>query len=234
MTTPVLYQLPPVFSLFSLSPFCAKVQLGLRLKQIPYEVKNTLFADKVNPRGKLPYLVWGDRKLEDSTAILEAIDAEGSGPKLIPSDPKLAAEADLLEDWADESLYWQGVYAKFAEEAQWKKLLPEFRAQFPAMLRPVGPLVARRQTLAKLAAQGLTRRAPALVRREFSRHLDSLEVRLDGRQWLVGDAISIADVAVTAMLWQLLPQYAPWHAAEVAARRRLTALIASVRTAANA
>jgi len=223
-----------VFSLLSLSPFCVKVQLGLKLKQIPYEMKNILLADRVNPRSKLPYLVWGDRKLEDSTAILEAIDAEGTGPQLIPTDPKLRAEADLLEDWADESLYWQGVYAKFEDEAHWKLLLSQFRAHFPVMLRPLGPLVARRQTRAKLNAQGLSRRDPSLVRREFSRHLDSLETRLDGRQWLVGDSISIADIAVTAMLWQLLPDYTPWHATEVAARKRLTALIAAVRTAAKA
>ena len=64
----ILYQLPPVFSLLSLSPLCAKVQLGLMLKKVPYQVENLLFANQVKPRGKLPYLVWGDRKLEDSTA----------------------------------------------------------------------------------------------------------------------------------------------------------------------
>lgn len=233
MANPILFQLPPVFSLLSLSPYCAKVQLALRLKQIPYEVRNLLFADRVNPRKKLPYLHWGDRHLEDSTAIVEALDAEGPGPKLIPTDPKLRADADLLEDWADESLYWHAVHAKFADDANWALLLPEFRKAFPAMLKPLGPTVARRQTLAKLDAQGLTRRDPALIRREFSRHLDSLDARLEGRTWLVGDALSIADVAVTAMLWQLLPEYAAWHAAEVAARPRLTALILAVRKAAG-
>jgi glutathione S-transferase len=233
MTTPVLYQLPPVFSLLSLSPYCAKVQLGFRLKKLEYKVVNLLFADRINPRSKLPYVVWGDRKLEDSTAILEAIDREGDAPSLIPSDPKMRAEAHLLEDWADESLYWQGVYAKFCDEAHWKLLLPEFRSHFPALLRPVGPLVARRQTLAKLDAQGLSRRAPELVRAEFCRHLDSLEARLEGRRWLVGDSMSIADVAVTAMLWQLLPEYTPWHAAKLESRTRLTGLIASVRAAAK-
>lgn len=232
MTTPVLYQLGPVFSLLSFSPFCAKVQLGLRLRQIPYEVVNMLFADRVNPRSKLPYVVWGERKLEDSTAILEAFDSEGTAARLTPSDPKLRAEADLLEDWADESLYWHCVNAKFADE-NWKLLLPAFRTLFPAVLRPLGPRVARRQTLAKLGAQGMTKRDPKLVRGEFQRHLDSLDARLEGRRWLVGDALSIADVAVTAMLWQLLPEYTPWHAGEVAARARVSALITAVRAAAG-
>ena len=230
---PVLFQLPPVFGLLSLSPYCAKVQLALKLKQIPYEVKNLLFADRVNPRKKLPYVHWGDRHLEDSTAIVEALDAEGDAPKLIPVDRRLRAEADLLEDWADESLYWHGIHAKFADASNWALLLPEFKQHFPAMLKPLGPTVARRQTLAKLDAQGLSRRDPALIQKEFTRHLDSLEARLDGKTWLVGEALSIADVAVTAMLWQFLPQYTAWHAQEVAARPGLSGLIGRVRTAAG-
>lgn len=233
MANPVLFQLPPVFGLLSLSPYCAKVQLALKLKKVPFEVKNLLFADRVNPRKKLPYVHWGDRHLEDSTAIVEVIDAEGEGPSLFPSDRRLRAEADLLEDWADESLYWHGVHAKFADDQNWALLLPEFKKHFPAMLKPLGPTVARRQTLAKLDGQGLSRRDPTLIKREFLRHLDSLDARLEGHAWLVGDALSIADVAVTAMLWQFLPEYTAWHANEVAMRKRLTTLIANVRKAAG-
>ena len=78
-------------------------------------------------------------------------------------------------------------------------------------------------------SKGSSRRDPQLLRREFSRHLDSLETRLDGRSWLVGEAISIADVAVTAQLWQLLPEHTPWHAAEVARRTRLSAMMLALR-----
>ena len=31
------------------------------------------------------------------------------------------------------------------------------------------------------------------------------------------------------MLWQLLPEYTPWHAAEVAQRPRLAGLVVAVR-----
>jgi glutathione S-transferase len=217
-----------MLGLLSFSPYCAKVQLALKLKSVPYETRNTLFAEKVNPRKKLPYLVWGERKLEDSTAIIEVVDAEGHGPKLIPEDAATRAEAHLLEDWADESLYWHGVRVKFAVDENWERIKPAFALGFPAMMRPVGPAVARKQTLDKLDAQGLTRRAPELAERELLRHLDSLETRLQGRRFLCGDALTIADVAVAAMLAQLNEQICPREAAELKKRPRLSALISTV------
>jgi glutathione S-transferase len=234
VTTPVLFQLPPVLGCLSLSPLCAKVQLALRLKSVPYEVKNTFFPGQVNPRKKLPYLVWGERGLEDSTAIVEVIDAEGKGPKLIPEDPSARAEAHLLEDWADESLYWHGVRLKFKSDAGWAVLEPELAATFPVWMRAVGPKVARRQTVAKLDAQGLSRRAPELADRELLRHFDALEARLQGRRWLAGDALTIADVGVAAMLFQFKEKLCPREAAELKQRQKLSALVAAVFAEAEA
>ena len=227
MTTPVLYQLPPMCGLVSLSPYCVKVQLAFAIKRVPFTVVNTLFP-KVNPRNKVPFVVWGDRKIEDSTAIVEAIDSAGEGPKLMPADPMQLAEADILEDWADESLYWHGVQAKFQDDENWTRLRGEFARWFPAVMRPLGPMVARRQTLAKLSAQGLSRRDPALVASELRRHLDSLETRLGERTWLVGDSVSVADLSVTAMLSQLHEKLAPAIAAEIARRPLLSALMKRV------
>ncbi|MFT3841576.1 MAG: glutathione S-transferase family protein [Myxococcaceae bacterium] len=232
MSDPVLYQLPPACGLLSFSPYCVKVQLALKLKKIPFTTVNTLFP-RENPRNKVPYLVWGEKRLEDSTAIVAAIDEAGFGPKLIPSDPKLRADAHILEDWADESLYWQGVRIKFGDDEVWKRIEPEFRQGFPAWMRPMGTLVARRQTLAKLDAQGLSRRAQQLADLELEQHLDALETRLAGRAWLVGDAPSIADLAVTAMLSQLNEQVSPKHAAAIAKRPALAKMMNEVHALAR-
>jgi glutathione S-transferase len=227
MSDPVLYQLPPVCGLLSLSPYCVKVQLAFKLKKIPFTTVNTLFP-RENPYNKVPFVVWGEKRLEDSTAIVAALDDLGSGPKLIPEDPKLRAQAHILEDWADESLYWQGVRIKFALDDVWKRIEPDFRAGFPTWMRPMGTLVARRQTLSKLEAQGLSRRASALAERELDQHLDALEATFAGRPWLVGDALSIADLAVTAMLSQLNERVSPVHAAAIAKRPALSAMMSKV------
>jgi glutathione S-transferase len=224
VSDPVLYQLPPVCGLLSFSPYCVKVQLAFKLKKIPFTQVNTLFP-RENPRNKVPYVIWGEKRLEDSTAIVAALDELGQGPKLVPVDPKLAADAHILEDWADESLYWQGVRIKFADPEVWKRIEPEFRQGFPAWMRPMGTVVAKRQTLAKLDSQGLSRRAPELADRELEQHLDALETKLTGREWLVGDSPTIADLAVTAMLSQLNEQVSPRHAALIAKRPALSSMM---------
>ncbi|MEW5741916.1 MAG: glutathione S-transferase family protein [Myxococcota bacterium] len=229
MTT-VLHQLPPYDFLPSLSPFCLKVQVALRLKGVAYTTKDTLFAKAVNARGKLPYLVVDGEGHEDSTNILRVLDAKApAGPKLFPQVDCV----DLLEDWADESLYWFGVYAKFEDAEGWQRLAPHFARMFPVALRLGGPAIGRRQTLAKLRAHGLTTRAPELVKAEFQRHLDALELRLAGRRFLTGDTVTAADVAVASMLAQMHPRIAPWWAARLDERTRLKALVQDVMTAAG-
>lgn len=223
MTT-VLHQLPRYDFLPSLSPFCVKVQVALRLKGLAFTTKDTLFAKTVNAREKLPYLVLNGEGHEDSTNILRVLDARAPSPRLFTD----AEDVHLLEDWADESLYWYGVYAKFEDAEGWARLAPHFARMFPVALRLGGPTIGRRQTLAKLKAHGLTTRAPDLVKAEYQRHLDALEHRLAGRRFLTGDELTAADVAVASMLAQMHPRVAPWWAARLDERTRLRQLVHEV------
>jgi glutathione S-transferase len=196
----VLYQFPPVPGLPSMSPFCVKVQMAFKRKGVDFEVVNTLFAKRHNPRGKLPFVVWEGETLEDSTAIIQAIDQRGTGPSLVPEDPRLAADAHILEDWADESLFWYAVYARYADPEGWSQYRPQVAAVMPAAMRPLAPGVIRRSLVKKLQAHGLLTRSPELVRAEFEHHMGALSARLESGPYLLGDALCMADVAVAAML----------------------------------
>jgi glutathione S-transferase len=230
MAAVVLHQFPPMGGMPSLSPFCTKVQLALRAKRIPFEVANTMFAGRVSPTGKLPYLVWEGQGVADSSAILRVLDARAPGtPSLYPADPRAASEVHLLEDWADGSLYWQGVNAKFRDDAVWSRYRPEFAAAFPRALAWLAPTVARRQTLGKLEAQGLGRRPVAEVDAELDRHLDALAVRLSSSgSHLCGSSLTAADLAVVAMLAQLTTGYTPGPEARIRARPSVAAFLAGV------
>ena len=164
-----LYQFPPTNELPSFSPFCWKVQMALRARGVPFEAVSVVLAKRVNPQGKLPYVRWDGEGLEDSSAIVRVIDerAGGDGPRLVPDDAALAGEAHILEDWADESLYFHGAYAKFADSDGWASTRPYFVASMPPALRLIAPIVARRDLLRRLSYQGMLRRAPALVAAEL-------------------------------------------------------------------
>jgi glutathione S-transferase len=225
----VLYQFPPISGFPSMSPFCIKVQMAFNRKGLEFELISTLFAKRHNPRGKLPFVVWDGENLEDSSAIVQAIDQRGTGPSLIPDDPRLAADAHLLEDWSDESLYWYGAYAKFADPEGWSLFRPHVVAMVPAAMRLLAPRMIRRSLVKKLEAQGLLTRSPELVRAEFERHVAALSARLESGPYLLGDAMYMADLSVVAMLWPLTGDTTPWFQRAIEAHPALVQYIARVR-----
>lgn len=230
MPKAVLHQYPPVGAMRSLSPYCWKVEMALVAKGIEYELLNTLNPKSANPHGKLPYLELDGRGYEDSTHIVRTIDAVSEhGPCLIPKDPMLASEANVWEDWADESLYWHGVRAKFVDDEGWSRISAEMVKLLPAeVLGVVAKPFIRRDLRKKIDQQGLTRRSPERADEELDRHLDSLEMRLSDRDYLVGGELSIADLSVTAMIGQLTVGLTPPFADRIAKRSRLSAFLRRV------
>ena len=200
----VLHQFPAAAGAPSLSPFCVKVHWALRLKKLAYETRDTLFANRVAPRGKLPALAIGDELVEDSTAILERLDALAPGePRLYPVEPEHRAVVDVLEDWGDETLYWYVIHYRWVIDANFARLKHLFFGGQPAALRAVAPIVARRKIVAQARGQGIGRRPAAAVDSEFDHHLTTLDRLLTNHAFLAGNAITAADLAVAAQLVEL-------------------------------
>ena len=85
------------------SPYARKVRIVLAEKQLPheYEVQRGSApgspVPQYNPLGKVPTLVLDDgRGLYDSPVIVEYLDAQGSGPRLIP---EAASERIEVKRW---------------------------------------------------------------------------------------------------------------------------------------
>lgn len=230
MAEAILHQFPPAAELPSISPYCWKVQMGLRVCGIPFRTENTLMARRANPAGKLPYLEWDGEGYEDSSNILRQVSARSQGATLWPADPGAASLVDILEDWADESLYWHGVYAKFEDDDGWSYVKPALGATISnGAMRAAAMTMARRDARSKLKAQGLATRSRELVDAELDRHLDALEARITGRAYLVGDSLTAADLSVTAMVGQLTLGLTPSYGRRVARREQLSEYLRRMR-----
>lgn len=226
----VLHQFAKTPGTPSMSPFCCKVHAALRLKGIAYETRDALFAKRVTASAQLPYLEWDGKGLTDSSAIIAFLDEQSPTPRLVPQDAAQRAEAHVLEDWSDESLYWYAIYAKFVDPETWPIFRPAFAAAMPATMRMVAPIVTHRRMKAALVAQGVLRRTPELIQDAFAQHFDALEVKLGGRRYLVGDAISMADISVVSMLGQLMVGHTPKYAQQIERRPQLASYLKRLRT----
>lgn len=205
-----LYQFAPDHGLESASSFCVKVQRALRLKGLAYEVTNVSPPDipKLNPEAKkLPVLEIDGRRLIDSTRILEVIDQLSPEPSLYPESPEARALDHLLEDWADESLYWFTVHQRWVVDAHFEAFAEGAFGRMPAPLKWLVPPIARRTAKVQVRKQGLGRLSNEQVLKNLDEHLAALDARVSGGGFLVDDHIRASDIAVFAPLRSMLVPY---------------------------
>lgn len=191
---------------FEVSPFCDKVRRILHVKGVPYEVREVppssalTAVRKVNRIGKLPVIEDAGRVVADSTDIAYHLEARFPDPPLLPEEPRQRALVHVLEDWADESLYFYEMTLRFGLAHNRRRWLPELTRHDPAWFRRLapllGPLIFGRQT----RAQGVGRKPLAMLVADVDRHVAALDGLVGDGEWLVGGALSLADVAVFAQL----------------------------------
>jgi glutathione S-transferase len=100
---------------FPLSPFVRKTLVALAEKGVAFELvpTNPSQPDEefsaCSPFNKIPAMDDDGYRLADSTAIITYVDAQYSGPRLIPEDPKVRGRAIWFEEVGDTVLVPAGV-----------------------------------------------------------------------------------------------------------------------------
>jgi glutathione S-transferase len=220
-----LHQFGPFPGVDSGSPFCTKVHRALAFKGLAYRPKNAASpaaVKKINPRGKLPVIELDGRLIPDSSAIFRALDELQPEPRLYPEDVATRARVKLLEDWADESLYWFAVHQRWGVDENFKLLAKEFTF-IPAALRWLVPPMIRRGVLKSLFAQGIGRLAQSEVLEQLETHLDMLVGLLGDGPFFVGEAPTAADFAIFGPLQAMRQDMTPEARQRVEARSTLVA-----------
>ena len=190
---------------FRHSAFCEKVRLVLSAKGLDYTVVEVtpglgqLELFRLSGQRQVPVLVDGAEVIPDSTAIALHLEDRHPLPALLPADPAQRAQVLLLEDWADTALA-SGcrlalLQAAGADPVLRVALLPEAT---PAPLRqlvsglPGGLMGGMGEAIGGVLAQQ--------QRQQLQSNLEQLTALTTARAHLVGDQLSLADLAVVAQL----------------------------------
>ncbi|MBD1938169.1 glutathione S-transferase family protein [Microcoleus sp. FACHB-68] len=197
---------------FSTSHYCRKARLALGYKKIAYRVENLTpgaHALKLKPLTGLttlpvllPEVEGTPAAIGDSTQILKFLDSYCPDPSLSLGDHRQQTEALMLEDWLDESIgtATRFVYYDFRAGAG-KQIDPSLFSQLV-----IG--VVRRQ-------YGIKPASVQLAADRLAGAMEELSSRWQNSPYLVGDKLSVADIAAAALLspLALIPQYRqdyPW------------------------
>ena len=217
-----------------------KVRAILDYKGVPYERVVPFGSTMVKLRrrgktGKVPAIEIDGELIVDSTDIAYAIDEKFPDPPLLPTDARERGLCHALEDWADESLYFIGLYYRWFE-AEGRKAIP---AAFGKSVS--GRVLYRyylRMMLAQIRGQGTLRKTPEHVRSDLERHLDAIEGMLAARPYLLGDRPYLCDFALWGQLnylnrtpvggqaikpWQAIGSYIVRMTPEAGGQERLSA-----------
>ncbi|ENW08759.1 glutathione S-transferase family protein [Acinetobacter beijerinckii] len=203
---------------WEISPFCQKVARMLKFKGIEFETinYNGVLGAKVpmlSKVGKVPVLDINGQRIQDSTRIARYLDETYPDLlRLYPLDPIQKAYAELWEDWADELLYFYEIHFRVSDAEAL-----DHAVAISAQGRPKHEVILMKPLLKsalsfQLKMQGTGRMAKADIEAEFIRHLERIELMLSATGWLVGEQKTIADIAVTSQLLEIVRTSKVWGA----------------------
>ncbi len=164
----------------SLSPFVRKVMFTLNHKGLSYTSEPTFPGDAspefraISPLGKVPVLEHDGLTVPDSSVICRYLDRISPEKSIYPTDPQLEARACWIEEYADSRLV--------------ECCGPLFRE------RLLNPRLLNQPTDQAVVANILDNTLPECIA--------YLETLVPESGFLVGDDLSIADIAVTSCFIQ--------------------------------
>lgn len=213
------------------APYTEKVRRALLWKGLEFELREPSGPEDYSrwspETGLLPVLALGDERVDDSTAILQRLDALFPEPPLLSPDPMLAEQQRQLEEWADESFLWyfrrwlalHRPGARITVEA-----VREVRAQR-------GLRGGLRHLAAWLRAGGTWERPETALLRGLSDRMGDLVNFLGARPFFFSSQPSMADLAVYGMLFVLRLDAIPGAARLLAERPALVEFMRRVEAA---
>lgn len=204
----------------STSVCSAKVRIGLAERGLDWDGQildlsngdqNADWYLHLNPKGVVPTLVDGDLTLVESSVILEYIDAQGAGVRMMPDDPKARARAGM---WLSECIDIHAAIntMTFATSKRQQILASKTPEQIEASVaRMANPANAakRREILEK----GMAASHAEAAFFTLLLMLDRMQVALGQGAWVLGSRYSIADAAIIAYVDRLdrLGLAGLWH-----------------------
>jgi glutathione S-transferase len=175
------------------SPWSERVRWAFAFKRLPYEKEkyepgvDEEKIKKLTGQALVPVLIADGRIIPDSTAILEWLEDSRPEPALLPKSEKDRAQVSLWEELAI------GVLGPQARTLISGRLL---RSSHPEMQK-AGQYFGGKY--------GHSAYAEDQAKLTVKRLLVSLKQTLNGRQYLVGDAFTRADLTTACMLMLLKP-----------------------------
>ncbi len=192
------------------SYFTGKVRAYLRWKGIPFEeiaADAAVFKEIIFPRVGFPVIpvlvAPDDSTLQDSAAIIDALEARHGGPSVYPATPCQRLAALLLETYGDEWLVIPAMHYRWHHNREWA--MREFGALSAPHASPEQQLeigAKRAEPFANAAVLlGAESHMHAAIEASYENLLHELSAHFERHDFLLGDRPSIGDFGLIGPLY---------------------------------
>jgi glutathione S-transferase len=195
-----------------LSPYSVKVRSYFRYKDLPHEwiARSPSVQAEFQKYAKLPLVplvvTQDEEGVQDSTPIIERLEAAHPEPSIVPEDPALAFLSALLEEYGDEwgnkwMFHYRWRYQPDAWSTAERIALQMAGAQGTLAVAAARAGVAERMT-GRLGFVGSNDATQPTIEASFKRVLALLEAHLAQRPYLLGGRPAMADFGLWGQLYE--------------------------------
>ncbi|MEM9103870.1 MAG: glutathione S-transferase family protein, partial [Pseudomonadota bacterium] len=183
--------------------FCSKVEIFLKLNQIPYESKAIQNPTQF-PKKKLPVIIDDGQTICDSHFIIEHLIKKKSlniDEHLNEKDKSLGfAYTKMVEEF----LYWAIVHERWFIDENFKKLKASYFNKVPNVMRNFIAGMIRRSISKSAFGHGMGRHKTEEVMSLGKNAIHHLSVFLEEKPYLLGDKVSSWDASIYGFVASLL------------------------------
>ncbi len=194
-----------------LSPYSVKVRSYFRYKGIPHEwiERGPANMETFQKYAKLPLvplvITPDDQGIQDSTPILEKLEAKFPEPSIHPTDPAAAFMSALIEEFGDEwGNKWMFHYRWARDADQWsaaERLAAVMAPGLEGEQKKAAAGAIRQRMVGRVGFVGSSKATAPIIEDTFVRGLELLEPHLAGRPFLFGARPAFGDFGLWGQLY---------------------------------
>ena len=196
-----------------LSPYSVKVRSYFRYKGIPHQwiLRGPAVQEEFKKYAKLPLIPLvvtpKDEGIQDSTPIIEKMEAIVPEPTIYPKDPALRFVSALIEEYADEwgnkhMFHYRWFYEPDQRSAAERIAKMSLPPQGPPDMLEKATAGVRERMVPRLSFVGSSPENKEQIESSFRRLLEIVETHLASRPYLLGARPALADFGLYAQLHQ--------------------------------
>ena len=194
-----------------MSPYSVKVRAWFRYKAIPHLwLQRSQHREEFEARARLPLIPLvvtpDDRAIQDSTPVIEALEAEYPEPSIHPDDPALRFLSALIEEYGDEwgnkLMFHHRWYSEVDRRATALVLARSFLPDGEAAAVEALAKQVRERMVGRVHFTGSSEANAPLISRYLDDLLAILETHLESRKYLFGARPAFADFGLAPQLYE--------------------------------